>query len=190
MIDPAVQLVVRFALALVMADAARHKLADPARFREAVVRYEILPPALAGMFAAVVPFAEIALAVLIACGLVLPSAGVALAALLAVYAAAIAVNVRRGRRDLDCGCTGPASATPVSVALVARNVMLAAAALLLTVPVAARELALLDVAGIVGSTVTLAACWSACERMLALAPRVALARRRSPNDGAAPRRSR
>lgn len=47
------------------------------------------------------------------------------ASLLLCYAIAMAMQVRQGRVDLRCGCSGPASDTRVSPALVIRNVMAA-----------------------------------------------------------------
>src|SRR5262249_14927936 len=60
---------------------------------------------------------------------VAPTYGLAwAAALLGLYAAAIAVNLARGRRHLDCGCTGPALRRPISGWLVLRNLVLVAIA--------------------------------------------------------------
>ena len=41
--------------------------------------------------------------------------------LLALYAGAMAVNLARGRRDLDCGCAGPGVRRPVGEGLLIRN---------------------------------------------------------------------
>ncbi|HRO15442.1 MAG TPA: MauE/DoxX family redox-associated membrane protein, partial [Paracoccus sp. (in: a-proteobacteria)] len=60
--------------------------------------------------------------------LAVPAAGMA-AALLAVFAAALAVNVLRGRTWIDCGCFRNGLKQTVSWLLVARNIGLAAAAL-------------------------------------------------------------
>ena len=50
---------------------------------------------------------------------------IACVSLLLCYAVAMAMQVRQGRVDLRCGCSGPASETRVSPALVVRNVMAA-----------------------------------------------------------------
>jgi len=65
-------------------------------------------------------------------------------ALLLAYAVAIAINLARGRRDLDCGCAGPNDRRPISAWMVWRNVgmaILLAAALL---PWSDRALVLTD----------------------------------------------
>jgi hypothetical protein len=174
--DPALQLALRAAFALLMATAASHKLRDLARFRETLAGYELLPGAVVGSVAPAVAALEAMLAVALLSGVALTTAGVVTALLLLTYAAAISINVRRGRVDIDCGCMGPASRVPLSPALVVRNLLLASAAVLVVVPVMPRKLEWLDLAGVLASTATLCACWLAGERMLALAPRAATLR--------------
>jgi len=177
--DPALQLALRAALALLMAAAASHKLRDLARFRATLGGYEIIPVAAVSTVAPMVAALEATLAVALLSGFAVGVTGVATSLLMLGYAAAIAVNVRRGRMDIDCGCMGPASRVPLSQALVVRNLVLASAAILLVVPAAPRVLGWLDVVVVVAAVATLGACWLAGERMLVLAPRVAALRRRT-----------
>lgn len=176
--DPALQLALRAALALLLATAASHKLRDLARFRATLAEYEILPRAIVTAVAPAVAVAEAVLAVMLLSGSAVALAAVAVSSLLLAYAAAISVNVRRGRLDIDCGCMGPASRVPLGHGLVLRNLLLASAAALLVVPAAPRVLEWLDVAGALAATVALSACWLAVERMLVLAPRVAALKRK------------
>lgn len=178
-IDPALPLALRASLALLLASAAMHKLRDLARFREVLSAYEILPRAGAAVAAPAVPAVEALLAFALVSGIGGAAAGLATAALMLGYAGAILVNVRRGRRDIDCGCMGPATRVPLSPGLVARNLALAAAASLLALPAGDRSLGLLDLVAVLATTTTLAACWLATERMLVLAPRVAELHRRA-----------
>lgn len=175
-LDPAVAWTLRLALALVFAGAVRHKLAAPADFAAAVRAYRLVPASAAGAVAALLVVAEAAAAVL----LVWP-AGVRLgaavaAALLGLYAAAIAVNLARGRRDLDCGCAGPAARRPVSGALVVRNLLYLVGALALLAPAGARTLVWLDAATVACATATVAALATGLERLDANRPAVARAR--------------
>lgn len=168
--DPVVAVVLRGALALLFVVAAAHKLRDRTAFRATLDAYAVLPGALVGAVAALVPLVELAAAVL----LVAPrttSLGVALAVvLLATYALAMAVNLRRGRRDLDCGCMGPATRSKIGPELVARNVVLIAVALACLLPVAPRALGWLDFVTVPLALATVAALYAASERLLALAP--------------------
>ena len=51
--------------------------------------------------------------------------------LLAIYTGAIASNLARGRREIDCGCFASSARVPLSPWLIARNLILIAAAALL-----------------------------------------------------------
>ena len=50
--------------------------------------------------------------------------------LLGAYSAAIALNIVRGRRDIDCGCAGPGQEQTLSGWLLGRNAVLITMALL------------------------------------------------------------
>ena len=143
-LDPALDLALRAGLALLFATSALAKLRDARGFADAVAGYRLLPAALAAPAAAGFLAAELALAV----ALWLPTARLASAlvagALLALYGLAIALNLARGRRDIDCGCGGPFGRQTLSEGLVLRNAGLAAAALLVALPLAPRALGWLD----------------------------------------------
>lgn len=132
-IDPAIACLIVAGGSLLFFMAAIHKLRDLQRFREVFAAYRLLPLAVARGSAPVVPALELAVAV----GLLFDNLrGLALttgAAMLLAYAVAIAVNLARGRRDLDCGCAGPNNRRPIAAWMVRRNagiaVVLVAAAL-------------------------------------------------------------
>lgn len=170
--DPALQLALRASLALLLAAAASHKLGDLARFRAVVAAYELLPSSLVAAVATGVALVEAALAASLVFGVGVALAGTGAAALMLAYAAAIFVNVRRGRTDIDCGCMGPASRVPLGPLLVVRNLVLAGAASLLALPVLMRPLVWIDAVSVLATTTAMTACWLAAERMLALAPRM------------------
>jgi uncharacterized membrane protein YphA (DoxX/SURF4 family) len=176
--DPALLLVLRAAFALLLASAALHKLRDRARFRRVLLAYDIMPTNLVSTVAPAVTVVESALALLWAIGTALPAVAAATAALMLAYAAALHANVRRGRVGIDCGCTGPAASVPIGPPLVQRNLVLAAAALLATLPSTGRSLEAADLASATAATLALSACWLATGRLLALAPRAAALRQR------------
>ncbi|HEY2772874.1 MAG TPA: MauE/DoxX family redox-associated membrane protein [Candidatus Binatia bacterium] len=170
-IDPAAALVLRACLTLLLAAAAFHKIADFSRFRAAVAGYRVLPKMLLAPATVAVPAVEASLAVALAMGL--GAAGVATSLLMAGYAAAIAVNVARGRTGIDCGCTGPAFHVPLGASLVVRNGVVAVAAAALALPLSPRPLAWFDCVAVMAATPGLCACWLASQRLLATAPRAA-----------------
>jgi len=143
-LDPVIDLALRAALALLLATSALAKLRDLGGFAAAVAGYRLLPAGLSGPAAVAFVAAELALAALLFAPPFRAAAGVGVAGLLSLYGLAIAVNLARGRRDIDCGCGGPARRQALSEALVARNALLAAAALASALPVAPRMLASLD----------------------------------------------
>lgn len=170
MLDPALEMLLRTALALLLGAGAVEKARDLASFRAAIEGYEILPAGLCGAAARLLAIAEGALAL----GLVAPVAfelrapalGAA-AVLFAVYAIAIATNLARGRRDIECGCGGAAAHVPLSGWLLARNALLVAAALAVRGGATARALTLVDALTIAGGVAVLALLWIALHGLLA-----------------------
>ncbi len=176
-IDPAMLLVLRGALCALFVTTATHKLRDVGAFHAAVQGYRLLPqdwtlPAAAGLIAV-----EAGLAVALWLPGVAPVAALAAAALLLLYAAAIQVNLRRGRHHLDCGCSGAAQRQPIRAALVVRNAGLALAAVAAALPAGDRGLAWLDAVTIAGAVAVLALLYVAADGLLAGAPRLAHLRR-------------
>ncbi len=152
-IDPVVQLGVRVLLTLLFLGTAVHKLRDPRTTAAITSRYLRsfgLPrsPVLAAFVTTVLIAAEFVAAGLCA---VYPS-GVAaaglVAGLLGVYALGMTVSVARGIAPEDCGCSwAGTTGQPAGWALVCRNLVLIAVALLLALSAAARPLKFADYAG-------------------------------------------
>jgi Methylamine utilisation protein MauE len=169
--DPALDLTFRAGLALLFASAALHKLRDPRGFMATLADYRLLPARLAAAAGLALMGTELAV---VAALVIARRAGLAgTAALLLLYAGAMAINLARGRRHIDCGCTGPAARRAISGRLVTRNVALAGLALAALAPVAQRGLLWIDGVTIAAATVALAACWAAMDRLLALEPGLA-----------------
>lgn len=170
-LDPTLAWVLRWALAGVWLLAAVHKAADPGAFRAAVAGYRLVPGPLAGAVARTLFCIELA----VAAGLVIPAtsgrAGLAGAALLALYAGAMTVNLARGRRDLDCGCSAPGTARPLGEELLVRNGVLAALSLVAALPPASRQLEWLDGFTVAAGAATLLLLHFGTEVALANAPR-------------------
>ena len=155
-IDPAVSWILALSLGLLLGSAGVHKLLDVGGFRSIVAGYRLVPPALEGPAALGVIAAELLAAVLVSVPAT-RSRGAALAAVvLVIYAAALALNLRRGRNRIDCGCLGFGQADRIAWWMVARNLGLTALALLAAFPVSSRALVALD--GLtIGGSVTLGA---------------------------------
>ena len=127
---------------------------------------------------ATAPFASVAVPALelVAAGLlVLPGAahaGLALAtSLLCLFGAAIAVNLARGRTDIDCGCGG--AAQKISAALLVRNLVLVAALLTASLAPVSQPLTEAAAIGIGGFALVLTSLYFAVNQMLGNARRFA-----------------
>lgn len=172
-IDPAVQLTIRWALSLLFLWAAGHKLRDFPGFAQTLRDYRLLPASLAPAAAACVIGLELAIAGALPLGPASPPAlGAAL--LLATYGGAIAINLFRGRRHIDCGCAGPARRQPLSPALVVRNAVLCGGALCASLPPSPRALTWIDAVTAVAAVAFLGVGYAIVDGLLANAPRLRL----------------
>jgi hypothetical protein len=166
--DPAVDIALRTGLALLLLVSAGHKLRDLAHFRATLADYRLVPAWLVSPAALVVVGVEVAAAAAL---VLLRTAGaLAAAALLTVYAAAIGVNLARGRRHIDCGCAGSAARRTLSGWLVARNGALVGIALAGLAPVGARPMMWVDGLTVAGTTLLLAVVYATVDGLIANAP--------------------
>jgi hypothetical protein len=153
--DPLLELTGAWALAVLFAASTAHKLAALAEWPGVVRNYRLLPEALVTTAAGTLLIAE----ALTAAALMWPATrrlgACAAAAQLIVFAAAIAINLRRGRTSIDCGCFGSRLRQGLSAWMVARNLVLALLALGLLLPARPRELSALDIAAALAIVATL-----------------------------------
>ena len=117
----------RFFAVWLFVSSALSKLCDIPRFSATLGAYRLVPESLLYPAAlAVIAFEILGSFALLPLQL-LPEAASAMTylvpTLLLVYAIAMAINLKRGRRSIDCGCGG--APMPLSRALVLRNVALA-----------------------------------------------------------------
>lgn len=142
--DPIFIIASAIAIAVLLASAATHKVRAPARFARQLTDYQLLPAALVRPGARLIPLLELAIAFALLVPVSRGWAALAAAALLALYAAAIGINLWRGRADIDCGCAGPDQAQPLRPVLLLRNSVLVALALLASVAPIARDMTVFD----------------------------------------------
>ncbi|QCQ92897.1 MauE/DoxX family redox-associated membrane protein [Rhodococcus sp. SGAir0479] len=84
--------------------AGAPKIRDREGLLRAVRGYRLLPPPAERMVAAALPAVEIALGVALIAGLIPRAAAASAAVLFTGFFLGLAVNLLRGRRELDCGC--------------------------------------------------------------------------------------
>jgi hypothetical protein len=165
-LDPAIAALIIACTALLFAAAAIHKLRDLRRFDEIFAAYGLLPFAARLRLSRAVPCLEL----VVAGGLLLDGSRVAAASvgivLLLAYAAAITVNLLRGRRDLACGCGGPDDRRPIAAWMVWRNFSIAVLVGAVMLPWSPRSLAPTDVVTIGFGTMAVALVYLCLDRLL------------------------
>lgn len=179
MIDPALGYLVILGLAALFGWSARQKFRARGEFLEILTAYRVLGERWLPAAAYGLPSAEL----LIALGLLIPvsrpAACVAAAGLLLMYACAIAVNLVRGRRDLDCGCSLANGRRPIAGWMLVRNAMMACVAVVVALPWNPRTLALLDIMTIFGGAAAAALLYASIDALLGrVVPAAAIARAR------------
>ncbi len=165
MIDPAIGALFAGAFALLFLSAALQKLRRAREFAEILRAYQVLPDG-AARLSWVVPALELTIGAGLLAGASRPGACLAGAALLALYAAAIAINLQRGRYDLSCGCGGADERRPIAAWMVWRNLLLAALLAALLTPWKSRPLEAADAFTIGAGTVITALLYMSVDRLL------------------------
>jgi hypothetical protein len=155
--DPAIHYTLRAAVSLLFLSALWEKAHDVRAFERTLADYHVVPAAFVPLAAVLVVAAE---------GAVIFLDGVA-GVLLLVYAAAIAVNLARGRERIDCGCVGIAGRNGLSWWLVGRNLVCATMAFAVLVPPGSRTMAWIDHLSIVAGTAVLASLYLAADGLIA-----------------------
>ena len=105
------------------------KLTGGERFAEAVRAYRLVPEPLVGGVARALTWAEILAGAGLLTGFLQGWAARAAVCLFLLFAAAVSINLLRGRRFISCGCFGAGKGTRLSWGLVGRNVLLGVLAL-------------------------------------------------------------
>jgi uncharacterized membrane protein len=177
-LDPTIVAIACATSATIFLGSAALKFSQPMEFRAAVESYRLVPEAMAAVLGWIVSVLELAGAI----GLVVaPTRGAGallLLALIAAFTGAIALNLARGRRDLDCGCFGPLLRQPLSGWLIARNGLLAFLVLAAFTPGDARPLTSLDYLTIAAAAAAMVILYGAANYLLATAPKIAALRTR------------
>jgi uncharacterized membrane protein YphA (DoxX/SURF4 family) len=167
-LDPVIVSIARLCIAWLFVASSVHKLRSLREFRGVLVSYRLLPERLVAPVATVVPLVELAIGVgalaqyrpaYLAAGLVLFG-----------YATAMAINLSRGRRLLDCGCGGVAQ--PLSITLVARNLLLVGVAWLSFASVVARPLGWIDALTILLGAAVAGTVYAAANELMAARARL------------------
>ena len=165
-IDPAIAALIVACTALLFAGAAIHKFRDLRRFDEIFAAYGLLPLAARLRLSRAVPLLEVLVAVGLLLDVTRTTAAYVGIVLLLAYAAAITVNLLRGRRELACGCGGPDDRRPIAPRMVWRNILVAAMLSSVMLPWGPRPLGLTDMVTIGFGTAASALVYLCLDRLL------------------------
>lgn len=167
-LDPCIGLLLAIAYAAFFGWSAQLKLRDVRAFSAVVARYQLLPQSFAPSAAYLLALCEAAIAL----SLLLPQsrapAAVAGCGLCLLYAAAIGINLGRGRRELDCGCSGPLHRRPIAPWMVWRNLGLAAVLPAICLPWSSRTLTGVDLLSVAGGAVAVALIYAAWDSLMTI----------------------
>ena len=171
-IDPAIGGLCAFSLALIFGASGVMKLRDIEIFEGSLANYQLAPTWLEKPLAYLLPMLECTAAA----GLLMTSTRVAAASmvfvLLVVFTGAIAINLARGRRSIDCGCFGPALRQELSGWLLLRNLFLMMLATTVILPTSGRAIESIDLVTIVLGGLTLVILYASANFAIGNAPKI------------------
>jgi hypothetical protein len=169
--DPAIRGLCAFSLALIFGASGAMKLRDLEMFQGSLANYQLAPMSMEKPIAYLLPIIECAAAA----GLLMASTGAMAAstvlALLTIFSGAIAINLARGRTNIDCGCFGPALRQELSGWLLLRNLFLMILAAVVILPESGRAIEPLDVVTIVLGAMTLVILYASANFAISNAPK-------------------
>ncbi|BCX17877.1 MAG: hypothetical protein KatS3mg117_1559 [Geminicoccaceae bacterium] len=160
---------VAFLLAGIFLPSAWSKLRAIDEFTGIVADYRLLPGPLVEPVARLLPILEVATGLLVLLPPVWPVAAALATGLLLLFALAMAINLARGRREIDCGCYLGRQKERIGWPLVVRNLLLAAASLVLLAPAGAMP-GPVEWVTIALASGSLLALYAAFSRLAGLAP--------------------
>ena len=174
MIDPLFIYLSSAFIALYFLLSGIHKFMNLDRFCATLNDYELLPDRLAKPVARLLALLELVIGgVFVLLSVQVFAVGsmswpsYAAAWLLLLYAVAMAINIYRGRTNIDCGCSFQARKTPLSYGHLLRNMALACLSLVPLFPASERDLTHVDVMHILLGLVVVAMVYLSTEALLA-----------------------
>ncbi len=170
--DSALKFAIALGLAAIFLQSLAHKARDRRRFEAILADYKVVP----GWSTAAAGAGIVTLEAIGSVAIMVPDyrsiGALVILGLLATYIGVIVVNLLRGRKNIDCGCSGPAARQNLSWWLVSRNVVLTILALLCILPDSDRTLLPVDFLTIGGGATAIFVAYQSVDHLLASWPRV------------------
>jgi hypothetical protein len=140
-------------------------------FEGSVANYQLVPIWTERPLAYLMPIIECAAAAGLAIPSIRATAASMLLALLTIFSGAIAINLARGRTNIDCGCFGPALRQEISGWLLLRNFFLMILAVAVMLPAGGRAIESIDLVTIVFGALTLVVLYASANFAIGNAPK-------------------
>ena len=170
-IDPAIRDLLAGSLALIFGASGVMKFRDLEMFEGSVANYQLLPASLEKPIAYLLPSFEFACAAGLMISKTRGAAAFGLLMLLLLFTGAIAINLMRGRVNIDCGCFGPLLRQELSGWLLLRNVFLMILAAAILLPENGRVIEPLDLPTIVLGAATMVILYASANFAIGNAPK-------------------
>jgi hypothetical protein len=171
MIDPVMHQAIAAGLSIVLAAGALSKLRDTSSWFGAVESYDLLPAELTRAAGLAIVGAELAGAALLLSPSDRAIGAFLCCVLLSTVTGAVIANLLRGRAYIYCGCGDLGADQRLSWALVLRNFVLIAGALIAAVPALRREVSMADQCFSVAGGLAFAGLYATANQILATEPR-------------------
>jgi len=173
-IDPLLLRIISLGFALLFLIAAAHKFGNIKHFQASFEGYKIVPKNLSGLVTKTIPPLELLLGIAWLSFSVFALESRIITALsiglLTSYALAIAINLKRGRQYIDCGCSFSSkeagSSQQISLGLLYRNIFLIAIAICCLLPATDRSLLIVDFIGLFFSALALTLLYGTYNQLL------------------------
>jgi hypothetical protein len=128
--EPHIVLFARTTVGLILLIAGIAKIGDRHQVADMIRNYQLLPSDMTKLLGLALPLVEIAIAVSLLAGVLMPWSALAAISLFLLFSGAVAINLLRGRREIACGCFGTSEEQHLSWLIVVRNIALAGLAAL------------------------------------------------------------
>jgi hypothetical protein len=170
-IDPAIHGLCAFSLAVMFGVSGVMKLRDLEMFEGSLANYQLSPRWMEKPLTYSLPIIECVAAAGLLAASTRAIAASMLLALLSIFTGAIAINLARGRTNIDCGCFGPALRQELSGWLLMRNLFLMILAAVVILPENGRALESIDAVTIVVGAMTLVVLYASANFAIGNAPK-------------------
>lgn len=167
LIDPVFSATAQYFLAALFWVSSLHKIRHWQSFTGVMASYQLLPHSLIAVSAVGIIGSELLLAIVLTAQPIKFWVGIFSAGLLALYFAAMAINIHRGRTELHCGCSFVNREAPLSQWHLLRNCLLIGFSLLLCVPQQIRLLNGIDLIQVGSAILCLGILYLAVDVLLA-----------------------